>query len=136
MPLPEGYLPREGDIVVVHASVKYNVESGDDSVHLAFPGNADRPLIMAIATIEGLFARHWDEGDAVRVIEDHACTGSVIATSGSFVWMKNDRPGAGMTTYLANELEPIPQPMPAGDIMPAIKPPTAPGADLDDVKPF
>jgi hypothetical protein len=31
MPIPEGYLPRKGDVVVLHATVKYDVKPKEDA---------------------------------------------------------------------------------------------------------
>ena len=45
MPLPEGYLPREGDILALHAIVKYNGDSGDDRVHVKVKGHYETTSI-------------------------------------------------------------------------------------------
>lgn len=115
MPLPEGYLPREGDVVVLHAVVKWDVkpsEDADDSDGLLkvfvrpIGGYTDHRV--PVNTLVGVHSRRFAEGERVRVIGDGpVAQGVVISTHEDVVWMKLDE-GAGFGTYFSSGLEHIP----------------------------
>lgn len=117
MPLPEGYLPRQGDVVVIHGIVKYNVDPGDTYADVMIEGKYSS-VHIELDKIAGLHCRHWNEGDKVhlpgRAITD---VGEVIATNGDNVWIA--MPGGSMATYHANQLTEVPKtpniPEPAPD---------------------
>jgi hypothetical protein len=118
MSLPEGYLPREGDVLIVHLRVKFDCDATDKDVHLhpTDRANSYQGLILPLSTVAGLHARHWRAGEAVRVASDPVDVGEVVAVRGGKVWV-DMRSGAfasarhgTMMTYDANDLEPAPSP--------------------------
>lgn len=85
MPLPEGYRPRRGDVIILRAVVQHNVDPEDDSVHCKLIGHYGGTSIVDLPEVLGLYRRHWNEKDKVvhksnpkwfgavlLVIEDHA----------------------------------------------------------------
>jgi hypothetical protein len=113
MPIPEGYLPREGDVVVVHATVKYDVDPKTDSDEDG-PKVFIRPIggytdhRVPVKTLVGLYSRHFEEGERVRMHADPTATGTVLATYEHLVWVKFERL-EDARTIPANSLEPIPE---------------------------
>lgn len=106
MGLPEGYLPRRGDTLIVHAVVRFNVredEDGDKSAHLSPVGAEYSSFMIPLKQIVGVYARKWEEGEKVRMISDHDDGGTIIAVHDDFVWARN--PDNLMMTYHANEIE-------------------------------
>lgn len=103
MPLPEGYLPREGDILILHAVVETNTRPDSDTAYVKVNGRYGA-MNVDLDKIVGVFARHFDEGDIVRSIGDMTGqNGTVIAMYEGMVWIKD---GHGqMQTVAANELE-------------------------------
>lgn len=104
MPLPEGYLPREGDVLIFHATVRHKVEPVDEYVHVLKPGTDYSNMAIPVESIVGLHFRHFDVGDVVRSVGDlTGQTGEVVAVHEVMVWVKD---GHGqMQTIAANELE-------------------------------
>jgi hypothetical protein len=107
MPLPKGYLPREGDIVVLHAKVKYDVTPGEDRVlvkAIGSFGDISTPLDKVVS----LHCRNWNEGD--MVIDpgnlSHG-SGKVLAVFDDVVWVKFR--AAYPETIHANRLAPAPE---------------------------
>jgi hypothetical protein len=114
MPLPEGYLPRKGDELLVRARVTYDCEVGDADVHVAMVGAEHKKYMIPLAEIHSLHARKWSEGD--RVQNDWGWF-EVVAVSDDQVWGKcrghlNDSGGSiGLKyTFDANDLEPYVEP--------------------------
>lgn len=103
MPLPEGYLPREGDVLIFHATVRHNVDVGEHDVHLQV-GDRYQTSILKLDQIQAIFSRHFDVGDVVRSVGDlTGQTGEVVAVHHGMVWVKD---GHGqMQTIAASELE-------------------------------
>jgi hypothetical protein len=109
MPLPEGYLPRKGDEILVRARVKSDNHAHDDEFFLEIVGRTHHNFFMSIDEIHSLHCRHWNEGDAV-IYPGFIGKCEVIACDGDAVWIKsftNNR-----TTVNANELEPYVEPKP------------------------
>lgn len=104
MSLPEGYRPREGDVLVLHGTARFDVDPGDDEVHVQIDGDfASR--IIPLNKVVGIHCRHWQIGDRVR-LNDDAEARTVLAVHDDLVWTKADN---GMvSTDAANELEEIP----------------------------
>lgn len=112
-----GYLPREGDILTIRAIVKYDVEAGEDRVHIRpFGAHTDSSVPLksdgTLAEVT-LYCRHWSEGDLVIVCFTHrdpdyrGLDGQVLAVFGEAVWVKF---GSGTPqTVLANDLTPAPE---------------------------
>jgi hypothetical protein len=139
MPLPEGYLPREGDVLVLHGRVKYDVErqaadhdeDGKLTVWVRLLSDF-RDCRVPLETVVGVHRRKWDAGAKVRTRADHAVFGEIVAVHEDAVWLQLDgaskRPGnrptkhpQSLLTLHCNEIEP----MPAAYESP--RPPPAPG---------
>lgn len=103
MPLPEGYLLREGDVVVLHATINRDVRTDEEFASVTMRGRYSTTLVD-LDKIVGIFARHFDVGDVVRSVGDQTGqTGEVVAVHEGMVWIKD---GHGqMQTIAANELE-------------------------------
>ena len=66
MPLPEGYLPREGDVLTVDVRVKHNVKPGDPYIFTkVLDLYSDVALHMDEPGTYSLKCRSWREGDGV-----------------------------------------------------------------------
>lgn len=119
MKLPKGYLPREGDKVSLVATVRFNVEPGDDYVHVRTEtkyGGKDFSLDLESVEIAE-FA--WRVGD--RAVFDVG-NGKVfeiagISPDGTYAWLVN--PGASPITGLISAL------------LPAVSAPNPPLAPLE-----
>lgn len=115
MTIPSGYLPREGDVLVLLATVKFDVEPGDTGIHVKINGHYER-LMLKPSDFVGLRRRTWRAGEVARSRNDPTIFGEVICISGDGVWLKLDpqanRKGAthGHRTVHCNELEPMPEP--------------------------
>lgn len=112
MPLPDGYLPRKGDVLTLLVTVQYDTMPDDSYVHVV-PNGRLGSLGIELEHFDGLRSRAWEVGDHVRS-ENEGASGVVEAVSGHWVWFKVDAdhvdmPGA-MLTADANELELIPEP--------------------------
>jgi hypothetical protein len=109
MPLPEGYLPREGDVLIVYARVKYNVDHGDEYVHV---NNANG--VIGLDNVIGIHSRKWEEDDAVRFIKMPEATGVVRSIRANMVWIELDKPTeftSGIETFVtadSTEIEAVP----------------------------
>jgi hypothetical protein len=110
MPLPDGYLPKEGDELLIRAKVKYDIDDGDENVHLSVVGEEWKTFIIPISRIHSLNFRAWNEGDKVCEIKDGRF-GVVIDTHGDQVWV--ELVTGNLATFHANELEPQPKTQPA-----------------------
>lgn len=106
MPLPEGYLPREGDEVLIRARLKHGLDD-DGEGYFEIVGKEHNKFFMDADKIHGLYRRQWNEGDKVRSIE-FGWQGRVLATSEVWVWVEVETgPDAYRKyTFAANELEP------------------------------
>lgn len=143
MPLPEGYRPREGDELLIRAKVAYDVDTGDDAVHLRPVGSEYKSLMIPLDQIHALHFRRWNEGDRVLDREFNR-GGTVVATIDDQVWVKvsptEDDPSGFMSTFDANDLQPYVEAATAdigtADPMGIDPPPKiwpeAPGGALDD----
>ena len=87
MPLPEGYLPREGDILVIHV----------------------RKFSIPLKDVERLHCRHWNVGAEIqRKATDplDRRPGEVLAVDGDMVWVKFSDGKERFMTLHANQIEP------------------------------
>jgi hypothetical protein len=114
MPLPEGYLPREGDVLVIHGTVKHDVDPGEKSVFVTFKkyGSAES---VDLKNVVGLHCRRWDKGDKVTRLQPFIGTytgwpavGEVLAVHEETVWALF--PGDNPQTFAANDLWPASEP--------------------------
>ena len=153
MPLPQGYLPRKNDELLIRVKVRSDYrDDGSELVSVAVSGSEHRHLFVNLDKIHSLFCRAWNEGDKVTT-GDFEGPGEVIQTHDEWVWVKaltDDTKGCEglLFTCEANELEPYvapepePQRMTEEDLMRGLEPlipPPAPGSqavveDDDDIK--
>lgn len=108
MTLPTGYLPRKGDVLILHGTAKYDYDAGDTYVHVVMDGRA-AAVAIDFEDIKGVFCRKWDIGDKVRAFNNPAIFGTVVAVYEDQVWMKVDEQSTftepGLHTIEANLLE-------------------------------
>jgi hypothetical protein len=110
MPLPEGYLPREGDVLVLHGTVKYDVAPDEKRVHIKLDGDHG-PRVLLLETIIGIRRRTWKEDEKVRHRNLTGVFGHVVAMAGDRVWIKlapksaQRRSHGGFMTVHCNEIE-------------------------------
>lgn len=116
MSIPEGYLPRKGDVVVLHAVVKYDVnptEDADSEEGLQVwvtPKEYHSSSRVPLKTLVGVYSRYFEEGERVRFVNEPQTIATVLAICDEFVWLKTEIGG----TYLTNpavDLEPVPEPV-------------------------
>ena len=109
MPLPEGYLPRKGDEVLIRVRAVRDLRPDDDAGGCLFVvvGAEHQNIFLSRDQIHSLYCRKWNVGDRVRAIEEPETGGEVVAVCGEFVWVKDK--GESMCTFEANELEAEPE---------------------------
>ena len=118
MPLPEGYLPREGDVLTVDVEVKHNVRPGDHYIFTKLVDSyGDLALHMKEDSTYTLKRRTWREGDDV-LADEEGCTnpnfGTVLIVDGDRVVVKlNEKSDAfkddgGLAIFHCNDLLPWP----------------------------
>ena len=143
MPLPEGYLPRKGDVLVIHVETRFDVGTDDREgkklyVHVHPVSESRYPHFrVGLDEIVALHCRKWEPGQQVRVIEDRRAFGEVVAVHGEQVWvqMQLGSVSAGdMKTLAANALEKMPEPETAPEtpepIHSSLKPENPNGIDV------
>lgn len=107
MSLPKGYLPREGDVLVIHVTTRYDVrddgEPGDPIyVHVSPVGDSSyHKFRLPLADVIALHRRSWEIGTKVRSFGEEA--GEIVAVCDDMVWVKSN---GYMLTLGANEVEP------------------------------
>lgn len=123
MPLPEGYLPREGDVLILHGVVAHTMRREDsENVFVKLEGRHSS-VMVDLASIVGIKQRHWEPGDIVRKIADPAVSGTIVAVCDGWVWMKNNGDEA-MYTFAGYEIEndrrgdPVDQPFVVEPLLP------------------
>jgi hypothetical protein len=110
MPLPEGYLPRKGDIVLVQARAKRDTNLDEDSEgFFELVGREHRNFFMLPSEIHSIHCRKWEVDDRVRIIGT-SFPMEVIGVCDDKVWCRY--PNGTMATYEANQLEPYTEPAP------------------------
>lgn len=130
MPLPEGYLPRQGDVLIIHGKVQYDVRPDSAGVFLVPLGNHSS-VMVPLNSIVGVERHHFEVGDNVRTPRDGGC-GEVQAVSenGGMVWVRL-LTGA-YSTYPARDLLRLPaeSDVSATDFgLPETTPPRAPDGE-------
>lgn len=104
MSLPEGYLPREGDVLVLHVAVKYDVDPGEKNVFVIIPPNKHNMEFVPLESFVGVKRRQWKEGAKVRHRDISGMFGEVVAMSGDYVWIQLGTTGGFITAH-CNEIE-------------------------------
>lgn len=107
MPLPNGYLPRKGDLLLIRVKVKHDVSEGEEDVHFSLPGREYSSHIVELTEIAALHCRAWEAGDKIVY---RGNPGEVVATCGTEAWIR-DYHADQMKTVSANELIPMPEPV-------------------------
>lgn len=140
MPLPEGYLPRTGDEVLIRCKVSYDVGVIDssDMVHLKVSNREWQTIIMQVEQIHHLYLRKWNIGERVKSVEFDG-PGTVLAVSDEWVWVicESGQDAGGRYTLTANELEPyveVLETMTEKELLAGLEhliPPPAPGSQAD-----
>lgn len=131
MTLPTGYLPREGDVVILHGVVKYDVNPNEDAdsddglkVFLR-PVGYYADIRVPVSALVGLHHRNWEVG---ALAMHHGDSVEVLATDGDEVWVKGE---TGRFCCHANSLDPEQLNIPE-----VIEPPVAPGGAFSDTPEF
>jgi hypothetical protein len=111
MPLPEGFLPRKGDELLIRAKVSFDVEPDDEDVHLEPIGAEWKKIMIPLANVHELHQRSWKKGEKVRSREFDGI-GLIMAIDGCWIWIKeiSGENEGSMWTLEANELEPYVEP--------------------------
>jgi hypothetical protein len=119
MNIPNGYVPKEGDIVIIHAVVHGDYDPGDKTLFVRLR----RHDCVGIdpSKVIGLYARRWEVGNRVRGV--HNEIGEVVAVSDNMVWVRLDR--GGFNTFSANNLLPEEPTNPLSTAIAAGRAPTA-----------
>lgn len=99
MSFPANYVPREGDVVVLHGTVKYDLEAGDEKVFVRPEGHY-QDIRFSLEELHGVVSRAWHAGDQVET--PRGFVGEVVATHGDKVWVNL---GRGFDTYECLELK-------------------------------
>jgi hypothetical protein len=110
MPLPEGYLPRKGDELLIRVTVRNDYGKNDGSlVSVTVTGAPHHQFFAYLDKVHSIYARKWSEGDRVQNSEGW---GEVVAVHDDQVWVKllhgnKEFAMAGlMITADANDLDP------------------------------
>jgi len=116
MKLPPDYRPRRGDVLILHGTVRFDVDACDDDVHLnmdkKYKNSSVAVVILPLDQVVGIHCLTWNVGDKVRTLAmtlERANCGEVIGTYEDHVWVKfpnNSNP----QTYHANQLVPVVEP--------------------------
>ena len=111
MPLPQGYIPREGDELLIRVTVRRDYDSDDGLVAVHVSSAPHRTLFADLDKIQSIFARKWSEGDKVTSREFDG-PGTVLAVSEDWVWVlcETGDDAGGRYTLPANDLEPYVEP--------------------------
>ncbi len=133
MPLPDGYLPREGDELLVRVRVRHAVEAGEDNVHVNPSSRPYSNFVVDKDDIHAVYCRTWKPGEKARVIGAPNTYGEVIAIAEGCVWLKMT--DGQFLTFGANALEAKIDPIDEPFVEP-IKPPTRQPVDDKDEIPF
>lgn len=112
MPLPEGYLPRKGDEVLIRARAKRDTDA-DGEGYFEIIGAEHYKLFMNAEEVHSLYRRQWNEGDLVKSVEFDG-RGRVVAVSDDYVWVvaETGLDEGGYYTLEANHLELWEEPIP------------------------
>jgi hypothetical protein len=116
MPIPEGYLPRKGDELLVRVCVCHDTVLGDPEldtmIQVEVVGSSHRRFFVDLDKIHSLHCRKWNEGDRVKSIEFDG-PGTVLAVSDEWVWVlcETGEYEGFRYTLPANELEPYVEPV-------------------------
>jgi hypothetical protein len=109
MSIPEGYLPRNGDEVLIRARAKRDArpEEPDIECYLEIIGKEHQKFFLKASEIHSVYARCWNIGDTVTG-DGLAGPAEVLAVDGRDVWVRDV--GGARWTVEANELAPYVEP--------------------------
>ena len=134
MSLPSGYLPRKGDVVVIHVDVKFDMEPGEDLVHVKHDYNSfavqPRQRSSASSPASGRSASASGRGRPRVLRRDRRPSTTTlvwIKLDEGFAWRESD--GTVRSSPRSRPLaraEPIP--------IPVLDPPPAPTEDAEAIR--
>lgn len=112
MGLPKNYRARKGDILILHATVRYDQSRGD-SISVKVEGH-NWDVTLGRDQIAGVSRVNLDKGDTVIVRGDAEDVGTILAVDGDFAWVGRKTKGANATVHVGEleriETEPEPEP--------------------------
>lgn len=118
-PIPKGYTLQKGDVVVLHATLKYGVEKDDKTLYLNIPGYHGT-VNTALEHIQGLHRHNIEVGSQVLLCDDTGIVFkdiyAVIAIHGELAWIKTGTSGNAVVSI--------------STLLPNIEPPDAPAEPL------
>lgn len=108
MALPDGTKLRKGDVVALHATVRYDNDDQSGLVFLDVHGSGQ--VAVYLANISGIVRRHYAKDERVILARYHlhpGQCGTVIAASddGEFLWIALDN--GGYATVCAHDVDPL-----------------------------
>jgi hypothetical protein len=124
MPLPEGYLPREGDVLIISGTVEYDVEPHAAYIFLKVPGYGSGSLGLnptRAAPFLSLKRRGWREDEGVIHKHVDRWFGKVVSQKDDYVVVALDAKAqmkgsvGGLRIFHCNELLPWPGAKSAGE---------------------
>lgn len=86
MSLPDNYKPKEGDVLILHATVKHSFTGGDGAIYLEVGGHYST-LCLEASEIAGVHQLVFEPGQ--RVFADEDC-GHIIAAHEGMAWVEFD----------------------------------------------
>lgn len=114
MSLPEGYLPRKGDVLSIAGIVEHDIRADSVYIFVKVEGVSRSVALPADEPVPSVFLkrRTWREGEAVAHKNIERFFGEVVAMVGDHVVVKigdgADKRGStgGLRIFHCNELEP------------------------------
>lgn len=127
MPLPEGYIPHEGDVLIFHGTVRFSSPPKEEVVHVRIDKRFKHSSEMIpMDQIVGIYCRHWEPGDRVVRTDirypGEPLPGIVVAMHEDQAWVLF---GGSPVTLHANVLAPEPVGRQPETIEPRANPPVA-----------
>jgi hypothetical protein len=110
MPLPEGYLPRQDDELLIRVKVSYDCDDGESDVHIRLVGAEHKTAVLGLSSIHALHLRNWRIGDTISYPSLFEGPAEVLAIDGHEVWVRDTE--NQRWTIEANELEAYVEPAP------------------------
>lgn len=110
--IPERYMPREGDVVAVHARVRFDFDAGDTDLHLTIGGF--QKVTVDLEDVVSWVSREWKPGDQIGWNDG---PGIVIAIVEDRVWVRSNATLRDEIVRLDEIWPPLPDPDPNDPII-------------------
>jgi hypothetical protein len=113
---PEGYRPRKGDVVLIRATVKYDVREDDDDGYCFVVTERRSDFSANLGEIVEFVSRAWDIGDRAMLPSVHGAAdliGEIVGVHDGWVWLKS---ADDLGTYNGSSLVPVPPEPDTSDI--------------------